>query len=147
MSETVNNTNTSATVDSNPAETTSENELALSEEQQRIIDLCAREQALAAREKIMAKREIDAYATDSLSQLGFNDNEIELAFGIINLNDKDSCKASIDALSQLCEIRAINITNSRLRAKSIPKGCINTSIKSNEQSTTFKSEVEHLKNR
>jgi len=148
MSETVNNANTTDTSSNDSTDINNDNEFILSKEQQRVVDLCAREQVLELREKAMAKREIEAYASDSLYQLGFNDSEKDLAFQIINFNDNDSCKTSIDILSQLCESRALDIVNLRLRSKEIPKASnIPVYNQSRTQKNTFENEVKNLKNR
>ena len=154
MSEVVNNTNIADTsnnndtdtLNNNSTDTNNDNEFILSKEQQRVVDLCAREQVLALREKAIAKREIEAYATESLMELGFNEEQKELAFKLINFNDNNTCKASIEIISQICEARALDIVNLRLRSSYIPKAYIQGN-KSRTQLSTFEKEVQNLKSR
>lgn len=118
----------------------------LSVEQQKVIDLCARERVIELREKEMAQREVETYAAESLMKLGFNEEQKELAFKLIDFNDNNTCKTSIEIISQICEARALDIVNLRLKSSYIPKAYVSGN-KSRIQPNTFEKEVQNLKSR
>lgn len=159
MSDTVNETNIDVSV-SDTSNTEGQNDIQnsdntspegeeyiLTDEQNKVIELLAREEAIKQREKALEQREKSARATNILSQIGFNEDQQKMAFKFIDFTNLDTIEKSISGISELCDARALDIVNERLRSKTIPKAFDNSSFNINKNKTSFASEVNKLQNK
>lgn len=122
-------------------------EYILTDEENRVIELLAREEAIKQREKALEQREKSAMATDILSQIGFNEDQQKMAFKFIDFTDSDTIEKSISGISELCDARALDIVNERLRSKTIPKGFNNSVVNTIKNGTSFAEEVNRIQNK
>lgn len=125
----------------------SENNTDLSQEQQRLINLCAREKVLEMREKNFELNQLKKYSYDILKEKGFKEDYHEMLSEFINYENEESCNQSIERVTVLINKITEPLVNDRLRSSNIPS--TNMQVKGNVKkvNTTFSDAVKSLKNK
>lgn len=147
MSEVVNNTNTADTSNNNSADTNNDTEYVLTDEQHRLIDILARERVIEEYEAKILERENRKLAQNLMNDYGFSEIHQEDLMGVIEFADHEKFQKTMSIINEICETKAANLVNERLRGREVPKAGLPFNTLVQTKISTFGKEVQNLKSR
>lgn len=132
----------------NQVNNSSENSIVeLSEEQQRVVDLCAKERALEIVQKDFELRLLKNKSFELLKENGFKEDYHEMLSEFINYENEEKCVESIERLTIVINTLLEPLLNDRLRGTSVPKAYLKMVEGSKKADTTFSDAVKVVKNK
>lgn len=123
------------------------NDIELSAEQQRLIDILAKERALEIAQKDFELRLLKNKSFELLKENGFKEDYHEMLSEFINYDNEEKCVESIEKLTIVINTLIEPLLNDRLRGTSIPKAYSKMIESSKKSDTTFSDAVKTLKNK
>lgn len=145
QSTTIENQNTTTENQSNNS--SESNNVELSQEQQRFVELLAKEKALENAQKDFELRLLKDKSFELLKENGFKEDYHEMISGFINYDNKEKCVESIEKFTILINTLMQPLINERLRGRNPPKVFVNSIKSPKKADTTFSDAVKTIKNK
>lgn len=143
----VDNQSNNITTENQSNNSSGNNNTELSQDQQRFIELLAKEKALENAQKDFELRLLKDESFELLKENGFKEDYHKMISEFINYDNKEKCVESIEKFTILINTLMQPLINDRLRGGKPPKVFVG-SIKSPKKSdTTFSDAVKTMKNK
>lgn len=123
------------------------NDIELSTEQQRFIEVLAKERALEIAEKDFELRLLRNKSFELLKENGFKEDYHEMLSEFINYYNEEKCIESIEKLTIAINTVLEPLLNDRLRGTSVPRAYAKMVESSKKADTTFSDAVKTIKNK
>lgn len=123
------------------------NDTELSAEQQRFINILAKEKALEIAQKDFELRLLKDKSFELLKENGFKEDYHEMLSEFVNYNNEEKCVESIEKLTIVINTLLEPLLNDRLRGTSVPRAYTKMIEGSKKADTTFSDAVKTIKNK
>lgn len=123
------------------------NNVELSQEQQKFIEVLAREKALENAQKDFELRLLKNKSFELLKENGFKEDYHEMLSEFINYDNDEKCVESIEKLTIVINTLLEPLLNDRLRGSSVPRAYAKMVEGSKKADTTFSDAVKIIKNK
>lgn len=123
------------------------NDIELSAEQQRLIDILAKERALEIAQKDFELRLLKNKSFELLKENGFKEDYHEMLSEFINYDNEEKCVESIEKLTIVINTLMQPLINDRLRGGVPPRVFISSINNPKKADTTFSDAVKTIKNK
>lgn len=123
------------------------NDAELSAEQQRFINILAKEKALEIAQKDFELRLLKDKSFELLKENGFKEDYHEMLSEFVNYNNEEKCVESIEKLTIVINTLLEPLLNDRLRGTSVPRAYAKMVESSKKADTTFSDAVKTIKNK